>query len=122
MKAASIESRSLLAGRRCFFLAMIAFLIVAISGPVLAQQTQLATNRKVLQKVEPHYPEMAKGLRLSGTVRVAVEVAQNGRVISAAVLGGHPVFTQVAVDAARHFRFETGPKQTEEVVTFNFQP
>jgi len=100
---------------------MLAFLTVAIPGPpLLAQQAE--THRKAVQTVTPHYPEMAKAMRLSGAVRIAVKVAPNGKVVSAEVLGGHPVLAQVAVDAARQFRFETAQKLTEEIVTFNFQP
>jgi TonB family protein len=89
---------------------------------LLAQQAQADMHRKAVQKVMPSYPEMAKTMRLSGTVRVEVKVAPNGKVMSAAVLGGHPLLAAVAVDAARQFRFEAAPQQTEEVVTFNFQP
>jgi TonB family protein len=119
MKTAPIESSPLLTAG-CWIV-MLALLTVAIPGsPLLAQQAE--THRKAVQTVTPHYPEMAKTMRLSGAVRVAVKVAPNGRVVSAEVLGGHPVLAQVAVDAARQFRFETAQKLTEEIVTFNFQP
>jgi TonB family protein len=120
MKAAPIESRSLLAFGR--WLVMLVFVTGVLSGTALAQQTQAETSRKAVQKVVPHYPEIAKGMRLSGTVRVAVEVAPNGKVVFAEVLGGHPLLAEVAADAARQFRFEAAAKRTEEVVIFNFQP
>ncbi|MGA7558746.1 MAG: TonB family protein [Terriglobales bacterium] len=122
MKTAPMESRPLLVVRRWWFtFVMLAFAIVAFPGtPLPAQQPE--THRKAVQKEMPHYPEIAKAMKLSGTVRVAVKVAPNGRVVSAEVLGGHPLFAAVAVDAARQFRFETAPQQTEEVVTFNFHP
>jgi TonB family protein len=121
MKTA-IESHPLLAAGR-IAIVILALFNVAIPGILLlAQQAQPETHRKALQKVAPHYPQMAKAMKLSGAVRVAVKVAPNGKVVSAEVLGGHPLLTEVAVDAARQFRFETAPKQTEEVVTFNFQP
>jgi TonB family protein len=102
---------------------MLAFLTATISGtPSLAQQDQPETRRKALQRVAPHYPEMAKTMNLSGMVRVSVKVASNGKVLSTEVLGGHPVLAEAAVDAVRQFRFEAAPQQTEEVVIFNFHP
>lgn len=102
---------------------MLALLTVAVAGtPLLAQEAQPETHRKAVQKVMPPYPEMAKAMKLSGMVRVAIKVAPNGRVVSAEVLGGHPLLAKVAVEASRQFRFETSPKQTEEVVIFNFHP
>ena len=122
MKTAPIESCTwFVVGRRWFSFVMLAFVMVAFPGTPLPAQ-QAGTHRKAVQKEMPHYPEMAKAMKLSGTVRVAVKVAPNGRVVWAEVLGGHPLFAAVAVDAARQFRFETAPQQTEEVVTFNFHP
>ena len=121
MRTAPIGSCPWLTAGR--WIVMLALLTVAVAGtPLLAQQAQPETHRKALQKVMPHYPEMAKAMKLSGIVRVAVKVAPNGRVVSAEVLGGHPLLAEVAVEASRQFRFETSPKQTEEVVIFNFQP
>jgi TonB family protein len=124
METAPIESRPLLAaGRRWIAIVMLAFLTVAIPGtPLLAQQAQPETHRQVVQKLAPLYPELAKAMKLSGMVRMAVKVAPNGRVVSVEVLGGHPIFARVAVDSVRQWRFEAAPQQTEEVVLITFQP
>ena len=124
VKTAPVALRPLLAAGRCWMaVIMLAFLTMAILGtPLPAQQDQPETHRKALQKVAPRYPETAKAIKLSGTVRVGVKVASNGRVVSTEVLGGHPLLAEAAVDAVRHFRFEAAPQQTEEVVIFNFQP
>ena len=108
--------------RRCWsFARMILFLLLLI-GPAPGQELQPESHRKAIDKVPPHYPEMAKTLKLSGTVRVSVRVAANGKVVTAEVIGGHPLLAQVAVDAVKQWRFEAGPQETEEVVSFTFQP
>lgn len=124
MKTDPIESRHSLTPRcRWIAIVMLAFLTVPIPGTsVLAQQAQPETQRKAVQTFSPSYPAIARRLRLSGTVKVAVKVAPNGKVVSAEALGGHPLFTQVAVDAVRQWRFETALQQTDEVVSINFQP
>jgi len=102
---------------------MLAFLAVAFPGvPLAAQQPQPEKHRKVVQRIVPPYPELARSMKLSGIVRVAADVAPNGSVVSAAVLGGHPLLARVAVDAVRQWRFETAPQPTQEVVFITFQP
>lgn len=85
-------------------------------------QEQAEFHRKVVEKITPRYPEMARTLKLSGIVRVAIRVAPNGKVVSAEVMGGHPLLAQVAVDAVRQWRFEPASQETQEVVSFTFQP
>lgn len=119
-----MKLRSLLApGRHRIPILLVALLVFVLPGTrLLAQQDETGTHRKAVQKVMPPYPAMARSLKLSGMVRVSAKVAPNGKVISAVVLGGHPLFAQVAVDAVRQFRFEAAPQQTEEIVVFTFQP
>ena len=103
-----------------------AFLALAFSGSGAlaqsAQSLQPETHRKAVQKVAPPYPQAAKSMNLSGKVRLAVTVTPNGKVAAAAVLGGHPLLAQVAIDAVRQWRFEAAPEQTEEIVLITFQP
>lgn len=101
---------------------MALFLLLLLNGAGLGQQLQSDSHRKAIEKVAPHYPEMAKTLKLKGIARVVVRVAANGRVVSAEVMGGHPLLAQAAVDAVRLWRFEAAPQETEEVVSFTFQP
>ena len=124
MKTDPIHSRPrFAAGHRRQAIVILAFLVALIpSTPVSAQQAQPETQRKAVQKSVPTYPAMAKTLKLSGTVKVAIKVAPNGRVLSAEALGGHPLFTQPAVDAVRLWRFEASRQETDEVVYINFQP
>lgn len=124
MKTDPIKSRPLPAtNRRWIAIVMLVFLTATIHGTrVFAQQAQPEVQRKAVQKMAPIYPAMAKTMNLSGTVRVAVKVAPNGKVVSAEAIGGHPLFTQPAVEAVRQWRFEAAKQQTEEVVLISFQP
>jgi TonB family protein len=96
-----------------------AFLSVPFS---ISQQLESESHRKAAEKIAPHYPEMARTLKLTGIVRLNVRVAPNGKVLSAEVLGGHPLLAQVAVDAVRQWRFEAAPHETQEIVSLTFQP
>jgi TonB family protein len=77
-------------------------------------------NRKAKSEVKPPFPELAKKMNLSGTVKVQVEISPSGTVTSAKAIGGHPLFIDAAVDAVKKWRFEPAPTATSQVVEFKF--
>jgi TonB family protein len=87
-------------------------------------QTQDSQNeivRRAKVKVQPIYPDLARKMNLTGTVKIAVVVAPNGTVKEAKVVGGHPVLAGAALDAARKWRFEPASVETSGVVDFKFE-
>jgi len=85
-----------------------------------AQQNQPDVERKVISKVTPLYPDLARRLNLRGVVKLLVLIEPDGRVKSTEVMGGNPVLTQAAVDAVRKWRYEAAPEQTRGVVEIRF--
>ena len=88
-----------------------------VSGGVL--------NGKAVSKPAPEYPEIAKAARAQGTVTVQVLVDEEGNVVSASAVSGHPLLQQAAVAAARRARFSPTrlsgqPVKVSGVVTYNF--
>ena len=77
-------------------------------------------DRKIKQRVSPLYPELAKRVNASGTVRLEVEVAPNGEVKSVKPLGGHPLLIPAAEDAMRKWKYEAGKETTTAIVEFKF--
>jgi TonB family protein len=77
-------------------------------------------NRNVKSQVAPLYPDLARRMRITGTVKVKVVIAPNGTVKDASLVGGHPVLANAALDAARKWRYEAGPEETTGVVEFHF--
>jgi len=78
--------------------------------------------RRAKSKVQPVYPELARKMNLTGTVKVEVIVAPNGSVKQAKIVGGHPVLANAALDAVRKWRFEPAAAETVGVVDFRFEP
>ena len=77
------------------------------------------------RRVEPTYPPLAKAARISGSVVVEVTVGEQGDVISARAISGHPLLKDSAVAAAREWTFEQTklegvPVKVIGTVTFNF--
>jgi TonB family protein len=105
-------------------IALLAFSTTAIVSPdfSLAQQEQPETRRKVVNKVVPLYPAMARTMNLQGSVRVEAVVASNGIVKSVAVKGGHPVLVQAAEAAVRKWKWEPAAHETREPIEIRFNP
>jgi len=78
--------------------------------------------RRAKTRVDPNYPELARKMSLSGTVKIEVTVAPNGSVKDARVVGGHPVLANAALDAARKWRFEPASTESKGIIDFKFEP
>jgi protein TonB len=88
-----------------------------ISGGVL--------NGKAISLPKPAYPAIAKSAHASGTVTVQVLIDENGSVVAAHAVSGHPLLQAVAVQAARSARFSPTklsgqPVKVSGVITYNF--
>ena len=80
---------------------------------------------KAISKPQPVYPPIAKAARASGTVPVAVIVGEEGKVIAARALGGHPLLQQASVTAACQSRFSPTllsghPVKVSGFINYNF--
>jgi TonB family protein len=89
-------------------------------GAQQAQSEELV--RRAKSRVEPVYPDLARKMRISGTVKIEVVVAPNGVVKEARIVGGHPVLANAALDAAKKWRFEPAAGESSGVIDFKFEP
>ena len=102
-------------------------LVSAVCGVVtcdisFAQREQILGSRKVVNRVAPGYPPIARFMKLRGTVKVEALVANNGQVKSVGIKGGHPVLAQAAVEAVRKWKWEPAAHETKEPVEVKFEP
>lgn len=89
-------------------------------SPTKAQSyDQSSSERKVITRVEPEYPETLKRLYIGGVVRVEVLVAPNGVVKSTKLLGGSPILGQSTMKALKQWRY--APAAAEEVLTVKLE-
>jgi len=85
-------------------------------------QDQPEAKRKIVSKEVPVYPELARRLQISGTVRVEAVVAPNGKVKFTTVLGGSPVLAMAAVDSIGKWKWAPAPQESKELIELNFHP
>ncbi len=94
---------------------------VVLPPKSLAQDSEsAAAKRKIRSKVTPDYPALAKQMNITGHVKIEATVAADGHVVSTKVVGGSPLLVNAATDALKKWRFEPAPKDTQEVVEFEF--
>jgi TonB family protein len=86
-----------------------------------AQEAAASTaKRKVRSRVVPEYPVLAKQMNVTGKVKIETTISADGRVLSTKVVGGSPLLVNAALDALKKWRFEPAPKDTTEVIEFEF--
>ena len=62
-------------------------------------------NSKLIQKIDPIYPELAKRARVAGFVLLQVTVDEQGMVSGIKLIRGHPLLNQSAIDAVGQWRY-----------------
>ena len=93
----------------------------AVAPKVAAQENSTDTaKRKVRTRVSPEYPALARQMNVSGKVKLEATIAPDGHVMSTRIVGGSPLLATSATDALKKWRFESGPKETTEIVEFDF--
>lgn len=105
--------------RRCA-----AFMLLALSllfaNASHAQQPEV--KRRVVSRVTPVYPELARQLQLRGIVKIQALVLPNGKVKSSEVVGGSPLLAKAAVAAVEKWKWEPTAQESKELVELDFDP
>lgn len=78
-------------------------------------------GRKVKTSVKPAYPDVARQMHITGTVRLEATVGPDGKVRDTRVVGGSPMLAQEATNAVRKWKYEEAPKETVETVEVVYQ-
>jgi TonB family protein len=106
-------------------LGMIVVLAVPLAFPpsTFGQQAPASevVKRKVKTRVVPDTPPLAKQMNITGRVKIEATISADGKVTSTKVMGGSPVLVDSAIEALKKWRFEPAPKDTTEVIEFDFK-
>lgn len=84
-------------------------------------------NGKATSLPKPPYPPLARNVRAGGPVTVQILIDEDGKVVSASAVSGHPLLRATAENAARGARFSPTllsgqPVKVSGVITYNFVP
>jgi TonB family protein len=90
--------------------------VALCAGSAIAATTQ----RAVVSRVPPAYPELARRMHVSGKVVLLVTIQPDGKVSATKVESGHALLAPAAQDAVSHWRFAPGPDTSEAEIDVNF--
>jgi len=88
-------------------------------------QSEGVMAARLIRRVQPAYPYIAKAMRLQGTVRLHAIVAIDGSVEQLELLSGNPILARAAVEAVRQWRYQPTrlngrPVEVETEITVTF--
>jgi periplasmic protein TonB len=96
---------------------------MALGAPPPAKVVRVGGNivaPKIVKRVEPGYPELAKAARLGAVIIMEAHVDTHGVVRNVNVLRGHPLFDEAATTAVSQWRYRPlllNGEPTEFIVT-----
>lgn len=98
-----------------------------IKGPTPKSISGGVLNAKARVFPKPAYPAAARAVRASGVVNIQVYVSEEGNVLAASAVSGHPLLREAARTAACSARFSPTllkgePVKVTGVFTYNFVP
>lgn len=84
-------------------------------------------NGRAFDLVKPEFPKSAKAVNVYGAVSVSVLIDENGNVIEAKVINGHPFLQLTSIKAARKSKFEPlifggNAFSVRGIIIYNFVP
>ncbi|MBV8846017.1 MAG: energy transducer TonB [Bryobacterales bacterium] len=82
---------------------------VAPTKPPAAEPLQVSSeiqSAKIIRKVVPVYPPLARQARISGTVKLMGIIAKDGTVQKLQVISGHPLLQKAALDAVSQWLYQ----------------
>jgi TonB family protein len=99
-------------------------LVLICCGSLLmrGQQSTGDSTRAIVRKVVPLYPDAARRINLSGTVKLLATVAPNGTVKSIQPMGGSPLLVQAAQEAVYRWQYAPANSETKEPIELRFNP
>lgn len=114
-RTATLPSIARAALRVCLFAGL-------VTVPLFAQTEEPTAERKVITRVEPKYPATLERLYIGGVVRLQVDVAANGTVEGAQLIGGNPILGQAAIAAVKQWKYVPAKAKTRTIERLEFDP
>ncbi len=98
-------------------------LAIALAGVATygwGQSTTGSTERTIVERVDPTYPELARRNGLTGVVKLKVVIAPDGKPKSVEVMGGNPVFLEGATGSVKKWKWVPADHESVQVVEIRF--
>jgi outer membrane biosynthesis protein TonB len=98
-------------------LAGVTLLMLSASSPLHAWD---GDTRKIVSRINPTFPELAKRMHVSGIVHLDATVSPDGHVEKVKATSGPPLLCGPAQDAVLHWKFTPAAAESVVSVQINF--
>jgi protein TonB len=87
--------------------------------------SQGVTQGRLLVKIEPTYPPIARSARIQGQVVLSAIISKSGEIEDLTLVSGHPMLVPAAIDAVKQWHYRPyllngGPVEVETTITVSF--
>jgi protein TonB len=101
--------------------------IVVPARPAVVQPLRVSDlgQGNLIYRVQPIYPSLARQARIQGAVELRAIISKAGTIENLAVVSGHPMLVESAIEAVRQWRYRPyllnhEPIEVETEITVNF--
>lgn len=109
---------------------LLAIAVAATTLSALGQNSQSTvtstpaekTERKLIHRIDPVYPQDLKRFYIGGTVRLKVTISAHGTVESVQALGGNPALVDSSVAAVKRWKYTPADASSEITLNLVFNP
>ena len=105
---------------RLCFATRIPACILALALLTLLPRAAHAADREIVVRLKATYPEMAKRLKITGSVLLDATVEPNGKVKSVNTILGNGMLAEAAKEAVAKWKFAPAEQETIEQVEIAF--
>ncbi len=100
--------------------------LVMPAAPKRIRISQGVTEGRLIQKIQPDYPTIARSARIQGQVVLGAIISKTGEIQNLVLVSGHPMLVPAAIKAVQQWRYRPfllngEPVEVETTITVNFQ-
>jgi periplasmic protein TonB len=100
-----------------------------LAVPALPKRIRISqgvTDGRLIQKIQPAYPTLARAARIEGQVVLAAIISKTGEIQNLVLVSGHPMLVPAAMGAVKQWRYRPyllngEPVEVETTITVTFQ-
>jgi protein TonB len=94
--------------------------------PKRVRISQGVTEGRILQRITPEYPAIARAARIQGQVVLNAIISKTGEIQNLTLVSGHPMLVPAAIKAVQQWRYRPyllngEPVEVETTITVSFQ-
>jgi protein TonB len=99
--------------------------LASVARPERIRISQGVTQGRLLVKVEPTYPPIARSARIQGQVVLSAVISKTGEIEDLTLVSGHPMLVPAAIEAVKQWHYRPyllngGPVEVETTITVSF--